>query len=157
MGYARSEIFVKEIIERHSNQKIYGAFMKLYNNSKQTTFKSSFIKKVVNNQWAKRMRKLFYQWKNNSDKLDVAYQCHEFGVVRQEVNLLKRDIKNLRSLLVDDGYKLEEIDKILAMDNEKYLQILEKSLCRLFCAGKKHEGKGLHLLPYCFDKIKKNR
>jgi hypothetical protein len=73
------------------------------------------------------------------------------GPVRQEKNRIDRDKKNLIYHLVDDGYTLEECNKIVDNNNERFKNLTEKSLCRLYCAGS--EENPVKLLPWCFDKL----
>lgn len=78
----------------------------------------------------------------------------EFGLIRRQINDAKRDVKNLRSFLLTEGYLPEEIKQMIDDDNQAYLEKAEKVLCRWYCYGEKGKSP-LWLLPWCFEKIKK--
>ena len=50
----------------------------------------------------------------------VIEECNDWGLQRVETNKHKRDVKNLVSLLKQDGFTNEEIADILKNAEEKY-------------------------------------
>lgn len=83
-GYARAEIVIKNMIERHKQQRFYVAFQKFKNNAKIIGLKMRFLKKVVNNRWAHRRRKYFLRWKKEGERLTLANFINDFGETRKE-------------------------------------------------------------------------
>ena len=85
--------------------------------------------------------------------METAAQADEFGSTREELKKAKWLNKNLKSMLLEDGYRKPEINAIITTDNANYKALTEKMLCRLHCFGEtKHRGSDLYLLPWCLDK-----
>lgn len=112
------------------------------------------IKSVFNNLSGHQLRGFFNRWKKTTDKLEVAEEADTTGSSRMQVFHLNREISNLKVLLLEDGYTPKEITDILDQEDNKYRATIEKTLCRLYLWNLRDKGVGMHLLPFCFDKIK---
>lgn len=84
--------------------------------------------------------------------MEVAATCDEAGAIRQEKNKHDQEIMNLSAMLREEGYTQDEINKIIQKNDERYKNLTERALCRLFCQGS--GDNAVALLPWCFDKIK---
>lgn len=52
-------------------------------------------------------------------------------------------------------YTDQEMDDLLAKDNEKYRKLAEKSMCRLVVFGEGERGEGDNwILPWCIDTLR---
>lgn len=114
-----------------------------------------FLKRVVNNRWAHRRRKYFLRWKKESERLTLANFINDFGQTRKEWFQRVKEIKNYKDLLLQDGFTDKEIADIIAKDDQKYLNIVERALCRLYLQNQKSKAIGMNLVPFCFDKLRK--
>mmetsp|Transcript_35547 Transcript_35547/g.54350 ORF Transcript_35547/g.54350 Transcript_35547/m.54350 type:complete len:160 (+) Transcript_35547:857-1336(+) len=98
---------------------------------------------------------MFGRWKKNSDLMTTSSDCNEFGIVRKEINALKRDAENLKKFLNQEGYLPKEIQTMEEEAQEKYGQTVKKVAARLRTYGDGLEGKNNRwLLPWCLDKWK---
>ena len=55
-------------------------------------------------------RQLFDIWRKNAEKMSVVMQADEFGETREELKKYKWLLMNLRSMLIEDGYRPSEIN-----------------------------------------------
>jgi len=107
------------------------------------------LAKRVNNH----KRSYFDAWRRNAEKMTAVENAKEHGAQRLDLLKLKNKIDLLKRRLREDGYTDEEIDKIIADDNKKYKDGVERALCRLFTFGEGVQGSSkLYLMPWCIDK-----
>lgn len=150
-GFKLSNNIINKMIAVHIRKRMYICLMRMKSSAVRLRKRDAILKSVIKNRWAHRVRKYFTRYKDNAQMLEVVAYCNELGPVRQETNRILRDKKNLIYHLINDGYTIEECNKIVDDNNERFKSLTEKSLCRLYCAGQ--EENHMKLLPYCFDKL----
>ena len=74
---------------------------------------------------------------------------NEEGPVAIESHNLKKKLYNLKMMAVEEGFEPSEINRILKESEEKAVQKIEKSVCRLFCYN-----DDLYLMPKTLDRWK---
>ena len=108
------------------------------------------MNKAINKIW----REVFDKWKKNADMLEVVRFNNEEGPVRMEVAKINQDVTNLRLMLKDKMiYPTDaELDAILGKNEERYKNLVDKSVCRLFLFGEGMRGENNEWLkPYCLN------
>ena len=134
-GFRLADTIINKMIAKHIRKRIVICLMRMKISAVGLRKRDTILKSVVKTRWVNRFRKYFNTYRKHAQLKEVVVFCNELGPVRLEKNKIDRDKKNLTYHLVEDGYTLLEVNKIIDDNNNKFKALTEKSLCRLYCYG----------------------